>query len=130
MSVCSDGAPSVTGKNEVSVAHLKNELVDHNALTSFYCSLHKQNLWAKFVVLDDILKKVVCIVNFIRANAMRHHQFRHMLMLDDEIISLYLFYYSKVRCLSQGQILVKILSFFKEIIETINIVKTIKISNY
>ena len=92
MRVCSVGAPSRTGKNQESVAHPNKELVNRNALTSFHCILHKQNLCNKFVILDDILKKVMGIANFIRANAMRHCQFRHILMLDDEIISVDLLY--------------------------------------
>ena len=115
MRVCSVGAPSRTGKNQKSVAHPKKELLNHNALTSFHCILQKQNLCNKFVILDDILKKVVGIANFIRANAMRHRQFQHILMLDDEIINVNLLYHSKVRCLSQGQISAKILSLSEKI---------------
>ena len=55
------------------------------------------------------------IVNFIRAHAMRHRQFRLMPVLDDEIISVDLLYHSKVRCLSQGQISAKILSLSEKI---------------
>ena len=86
VSICTDGAPSMTGKREGLVAHLKKEL-NQTTLISFHCILHQQNLCAKSVILDDTLKKVVGIVNFIRANAIRHRQFRHMLMLDDEIFS-------------------------------------------
>ena len=87
MSVCTDNAPSMTGKNEGFVAHLKKELVNHNAFISFHCILHQQNLCAKSVIPDHTLKKALGIVNFIPANLMGHCQFRHMLMLDDEIIS-------------------------------------------
>ena len=117
VSVCTDGAPSMAEKSEESVVHLKKKLVHHDALTSFHCVSHRQNLSAKFVNLDDILKKVVGIVNFIRANALRHRQFRHMLMLDDEITSENLLYHSKVHCLSQGQILVKILSLSEKVMD-------------
>ncbi len=48
---------------------------------------------------------------------MRHRQFRHMLMLDDEIVSVDLPYHSKMRWLSQGQVLVKILSLPEKIID-------------
>ncbi len=65
VSVCTDGAPSMTGKNEGFVAHLKKELSNQNALISFHCILHQQNLCAKSVILNDTLKKVVGIVNFI-----------------------------------------------------------------
>ena len=74
VSICTDGAPSMTRKREGFVAHLKKEL-NQTTLISFHCILHQQNLCAKSVILDNTLKKVVNIINFIRANAMRHRQF-------------------------------------------------------
>ena len=75
------------------------------------------NLCAESVILDVTLKKVVGIVNFIPANAMRHRRFRHMLMLDDEIFSVDLPYHLKARWLSQDQVLEKILYLSKKIID-------------
>lgn len=72
-------------KNEGFVAHLKKELVNYNDLISFQCILHQQNLWVKSVFLDDTLKRVGGRINLIRANSMKHLQFRHMLTLNDEI---------------------------------------------
>ena len=115
--VCTDGAPSMTGKDAGFIAHLKKELPEPNALISFHCILHQQNLCAKSVTLNDTLQKVIGIVNYIRANATRHRQFRDMLRMDNEIISVDLPYHSKVRWLSQGQVLVKILSLRNEIID-------------
>ena len=86
VSVCTVGAPSMTGKNEDFIAHLKRELSDPNALISFHCLLHQQNLCAKNVILNDTLQKVKGILNYIRANATRHRQFRNMLLMNDEII--------------------------------------------
>ena len=119
VSVCTDGAPSMTGKNEGFVAHLKKEFVNQDFI-SFHCILHQQNLCSKSVILDDTLKNIVAIVNYIRANSTRHRHFREMLMLDEEIISADLPYHSKVRWLSQGQVLVKILSLREKIIQLYN----------
>lgn len=63
------------------------------------------------------MQKVISIVNYIRANATKHRQFRNMLMMDDEAISVDLPYHSKVRWLSQGKVLVKILSLRRHIID-------------
>ena len=119
VSVCTDGAPSMTGKNEGFVAHLKKEFVNQDFI-SFHCILHQQNLCSKSVILDDTLKNIVAIVNYIRANSTRHRHFREMLMLDEEIISADLPYHSKVRWLSQGQVLVKIVSLREKIIQLYN----------
>ena len=119
VSVCTDGAPSMTGKNEGFVAHLKKEFVNQDFI-SFHCLLHQQNLCSKSVILDDTLKNIVAIVNYIRANSTRYRHFREMLMLDEEIISADLPYHSKVRWLSQDQVLVKILSLREKIIQLYN----------
>ena len=113
VSICADGAPCMTGKREGFVAYHKKEL-NQTILISFHCILQQQNLCAKSVILDNTLKKVVGIVNFIRENAMRHRRFRYILMLDDEIFSVDLPYHSKVRWLSQGQVLENILSLRKK----------------
>ncbi|XP_065642694.1 protein FAM200C-like [Hydra vulgaris] len=67
VSICSDGAPSMRGKNEGFIAFLKNELTDPDCLITFHCILHQQSLCAKAATLDDILKKVIGIVNYIQA---------------------------------------------------------------
>ena len=47
ISLCKNGAPSLIRKNKGFVAHLKQGVVNHNALISFHCILHQQNLHAK-----------------------------------------------------------------------------------
>ena len=84
VSVCTDGAPSMIGKHEGFVALLRRELPNPDTLMSFYCIFHQQNLCAKSVLLSDTLNGVAGIVNYIRANAMRHQQFHQMLEYDDE----------------------------------------------
>lgn len=117
VSVCTDGAPAMMAKNEGFIGHLKRETKEPNVLISFHCVLHQQNLCAKSVILNDTLQKVISIVNCIRANATKHRQFRNMLMMNDEVISVDLLYHSKVRWLSQGKVLVKMLSLRRQIID-------------
>ena len=69
VSICTDGVPSMTGKREGFVAHLKKEL-NQTTLICFHCILHQKKLCAKSIFLDDTVKKVVGIMNFIGANAM------------------------------------------------------------
>ena len=66
VSVCTDGAASLTKKNVKFPAYLKKEL-NQTTLISFYCILYQLNLCAKSASLDDILH-----VNIIRVNAMRY----------------------------------------------------------
>ena len=116
VSVRTDDAPSIIGKHEGFVALLQRELPNPDTLMSFYCILHLQNLCAKSALLSDTLNGVIGIVNYIRANAMRHPQFCQMLYYDDETFSVDLPYHSKVRWLSQGQVLKKVLSLQKQIV--------------
>jgi len=97
VSVCTDGAPSVIGKHEGFVALLRRELPNPDTLMSFHCILHQEKLCAKSALLSDTLNRVIGIVNYIRANATRHRQFRQMLQYDDETSSVDLPYHSKVR---------------------------------
>ncbi|XP_065671870.1 protein FAM200C-like [Hydra vulgaris] len=72
VSIYSDGALSMRGKNEGFIAFLKKELPDPDCLITFHCIFHQQSLCAKAATLDDTLKKVIGIVNYIRANSSRH----------------------------------------------------------
>ena len=116
VSVCTDGAPSTTGKHEEFVALLRRELPNPDTLMFFYCILYQQNLCVKSALLSDTLNGVIGIVNDIRANAMRHQQFCQMLQYNDETFSVDLPYHSKVRWLSQGQVQEKVLSLQKQIV--------------
>ena len=114
--MCTDGAPSIIEKHEGFVALLRRELPNPDTLMSFHCILHQQNLCAKSALLSDTLNRVTGIVNYIRANAMRHRKFRQMLQNDDETFSVDSRYHSKVRWLSQRQVLEKVLSLQKQIV--------------
>ncbi|XP_026475835.1 general transcription factor II-I repeat domain-containing protein 2B-like [Ctenocephalides felis] len=103
VSVCTDVAPSMRGKKEGFIALLKKENLNLKKLISFHCILHQQNLCAKSTILQDTLDKTIAIVNYICVNAMRHREFRQMLLLDEETYSVDLPYYCKVRWLSSEQ---------------------------
>ena len=68
---------------------------------------------AKSALLSDTLNGVIGIMNYIRANAMSHRQ---MLQHDNETFSVDLPYHSKVRWMSQGQVLEKVLPLQKQIV--------------
>jgi hypothetical protein len=107
----------MTGKREGFIAQVKKVLSDPDALVSFHCILHQQNLCAKSTILSDTLEQVLSIVYYIRANAAPHRQFPNMLKLDEEVFSVDLPYHSKLRWLSQGQVLAKILFLREQIVK-------------
>ena len=66
-----------------------------------HCIIYQKNLCSEVLGFEDIMKKVVQSVNFIRSQALNHRQFKAML---DELDSEYgdLVYFSNVRWLSRA----------------------------
>ncbi|XP_060881678.1 general transcription factor II-I repeat domain-containing protein 2B-like [Metopolophium dirhodum] len=79
--VITDGAPSMVGKNEGLVALIKKEMSTCGALQlmQYHCIIHQENLCAKSVGFQTIMKDVVKIVNFIRSRALNHREFKNFL---------------------------------------------------
>ena len=75
-SVCTDGAPSMLGKNSGFTSLVKNL---NPEITSSHCILHRYALAAK--TLPDNFKQVLDVtveaVNFIRSRALNHRILRH-----------------------------------------------------
>ena len=88
-----DGAPAMVGSragvsslvgSRAGVSSLiKKELASNNVdmhdFTAFHCIIHQQNLCAKSVKFDHIMKKAVSTINFIESRALNHHQFQQFL---------------------------------------------------
>lgn len=102
ISICTDGAPAMTGKNNGCVALLQNYL--DRKIFSYHCIIHQEALCAKDMKLDDIMEPVVRCINYIRAKALHRRQFR--VLFEDEI-SEYgeLQLYCAVRWLSRANML-------------------------
>jgi hypothetical protein len=102
ISICTDGAPAMIGKDNGCVALLQNFLGRN--LFSYHCIIHQEALCAKDMELDDIMDPVVRCINYIRAKALNRRQFR---LLFEEEIREYgeLQLYCAVRWLSRGSML-------------------------
>ena len=75
-SVVTDGAPSMIGKHGGLVAFLKKQDgIDKNTFISYHCIIHQENLCAKTLRFDAIMKVVNTVVKFIWAKALNHRQF-------------------------------------------------------
>ena len=122
VSLCTDGAPSMIGRQSGFVALFRQEIGKPN-LISYHCIIHQQALCAKAGCgMQDTMKTVVESVNLIRARSLNHRRFQnHLAALDDADFGDVLFYNS-VRWLSRGAFLERfaalppnIVSFLKEI---------------
>nr|XP_014351068.1 PREDICTED: general transcription factor II-I repeat domain-containing protein 2-like [Latimeria chalumnae] len=114
VSVCTDGAPSMTGKHKGFVALLSEQ--QKRPILSFHCIVHQEALCAQScgVKLSDIMALVVRIVNWILARALNHCQFQSLLEeVDYEYPGLLM--HNNVRWLSCGKILARFAACLKEI---------------
>ncbi|KAJ4920478.1 hypothetical protein JOQ06_022003 [Pogonophryne albipinna] len=104
ISVCTDGAPCMLGKNKGFVALLREH--EKRAILSFHCILHQEALCAQTCgqELGEVMSLVIRVVNFIVARALNDRQFKALL---EEVGNHYpgLLLHSNVRWLSRGKVL-------------------------
>ncbi|KAK7938604.1 hypothetical protein WMY93_001930 [Mugilogobius chulae] len=114
ISVCTDGAPCMVGKNRGFVALLREK--ENRPILTFHCILHQEALCAQLCdkQLGDVMSLVIRIVNFIVARALNDRQFKSLL---DEVGSHYpgLLLHSNVRWLSRGKVLTRFAACLSEI---------------
>ena len=107
--VATDGAPSMVGKKAGVVALLKEEEgVDSERFTSYHCKIHQENLCAKSLRFEQVMRVITDIVNFIRARGLNHRQFQNFLRTEWEAEYGDVVYYSDVRWLSRSKVLTRI----------------------
>lgn len=113
--ICTDGCPSMTGNN-VGFISLLQRKYDVNIL-SFHCIIHQENLSARTTIpeVDDVMKTVINIVNFIRARELNHRKFKSLL---EELGSEYgdVLLHTGVRWLSRTKVLERFYALRHEII--------------
>lgn len=104
-SITTDGAPAMLGKNVGFVSLFKYHTETRDDIITYHCLLHQENLSAlRCEMFEDVMTDVVTVVNYIRASAMNHREFRNLL---NEYDTQYgeLLYHSQVRWLSKGMVL-------------------------
>ena len=81
-SVCTDGAPAMTGCNVGFCAQLEQFL--GRTLLKYHCIIHQESLCGKSLQMKDVMSVVVKCVNDIRAAALKRREFRQLLNEVDE----------------------------------------------
>ena len=113
-SVCSGGAPAMTGKIKGFLGCLKTHNFDIHPL---HCAIHQEALASKCVFIKDVMNIVVNITNSLRGghNALTHRKFKSFLK---EIEAHYgdLLLHTEVRWLSKGNCLARFFELKNEIL--------------
>ncbi|XP_025410356.1 general transcription factor II-I repeat domain-containing protein 2B-like [Sipha flava] len=113
-SVCTDGAPAMTGKINGCMALLKQFL--GRELFSYHCIIHQEALCAKDMKFNDVIDPVVRCINYIRAKALHRRQFR--VLFEEEINEFgELHLYCAVRWLSKGEMLKHFFLLRREVLQ-------------
>ncbi|KAM4694271.1 general transcription factor II-I repeat domain-containing protein 2A-like [Discoglossus pictus] len=114
VSITSDGAPCMVGATSGFIQFFVKEA--KHPLIQFHCIIHQEALCARdsSKKLEDILKDVTKMVNFIMARALNFRQFQALL---DEVHAQYntLLMYNNVRWLSRGRVLERFVACLDEI---------------
>jgi len=116
ISVTTDGAPAMIGANQGLVQRLKDDPKCNSDVLSYHCIIHQSVLCCKLdSSLEEIMKTVMNIVNFIRAkSSLQHRQFKLLLQeVDSQFDDLLL--HNNVRWLSKGNVLNRFLGLLNEI---------------
>ncbi|CAM1299181.1 GTF2IRD2B (predicted) [Pycnogonum litorale] len=115
--IATDGAPAMVGEQKGVQGMLKKELQTRNipqTLIWCHCIIHQESLCTKVIGFQEIMAKIISTVNFIRARALNHRQFKELL---EELAANYkdVLYFSQVRWLSRGRTLKRVWELREEI---------------
>ncbi|XP_067932634.1 SCAN domain-containing protein 3-like [Watersipora subatra] len=110
---CTDGAPAMLGCR-AGFAQLVKE--NNPLLVSTHCFIHRQALAAKPLLkrLQEHLSSVIKVVNFIKGSALQTRLF-HKLCKDMDAVHSSLLFHTKVRWLSNGNMLLHFFNLRAEI---------------
>ena len=108
-----DGAPSMTGKNNGFTKKFLDTIGSQDVVVS-HCIIHQENLCTKVLGFADVMKDVVQCVNYIRSRGLNHRQFKAFL---EELDADYpdVVYFSAVRWLSRAATLKRFWNLREEI---------------
>src|SRR2546422_11460300 len=81
-SICSDGAKALKGSNKSAITKLNsylNSFNENREIIDFQCIIHQENLVAKNTDIDNIIRKVIEIVNLLKKNSLLYRKFQKFL---------------------------------------------------
>ena len=117
VSITTDGAPAMVGKNKGFVALLEKHMSAagyQNKIIKLHCIIHQEALCAKNAEIKEVMQVVVKIVNYILSQGLNHRDFRSLMEeLNAEHPDVK--YFCDVRWLSRGATLQRFYDLLEEI---------------
>ncbi|XP_071055109.1 general transcription factor II-I repeat domain-containing protein 2A-like [Onthophagus taurus] len=78
VSVATDGAPAMTGKNQGLIGLLKSD-PKIPKFVPIHCIIHREHIISKYLKFENVWNIVLKVIHFIRVNAKTHRQFKNFL---------------------------------------------------
>ena len=108
--VITDGAPAMIGSVNGLVGLRKADQT-FSEFWNFHCIIYMEQLVYKSLKLDNVMKTVMEIVNYIRTHALNHRQFKNLIAELDQGLPGDLPLHCTVRWLSKSQVFFGFFSF-------------------
>ncbi|MBN3297868.1 SCND3 protein, partial [Amia calva] len=103
VSITSDGAPAMIGRERGAVACLKE---DNHELTAYHCIIHQSVLCANLSEdYAEVMNTIMKLINFLRASTSHQHRLLREFLKDVEANANDLLLHNNVRWLSKGRLL-------------------------
>jgi hypothetical protein len=104
--VTADGARAMEGRREGLVKLTQEEATKagNNSIMQYHCLIHQENLCAKSLNAESVIRVVVNVITFTRYKVLNHREFQDFLH-NLETAFKDVVYYSEVRWLSRGKML-------------------------
>ena len=123
--IITDGAPAMIGFVNGLVGLCKADQI-FPEFWNFHCIIHREQLVSKSFNLDNVMKTVMIIVNYIRTHALNHRQFKNLIAELDQGLSDDLPLHCTIRWLSKSQILFR----FFQLLDAVKVFMEEKNQNY
>ena len=123
--IITDGAPAMIGSVNELVGLCKADQT-FPEFWNFHCIIHREQLVSKSLKLDNVIKTVTEIVNYICTHALNHRQFKNLIAELDQELPGDLPLHCTVRWLSKSQVL----SRFFQLLDAVKLFMEEKNQNY
>ena len=123
--IITNGAPAMIGSVNGLVGLCKADQT-FSEFWSFHCIIHREQLVPISLKLDNVMKTVMIIVNYIRTHAFNHWQFKNFITELDQGLPGDLLLHCTVRWLSKSQVL----SHFFQLLDAVKLFMKEKNKNY